>query len=92
MEFIVYVLFSEKEEKIYVGFTSNLDNRLISHNKLAQKGWAIKFRPWIVFYTETYQSKAEAMRREKQLKSSKGRSFIRNLIREKRGIGFISVS
>ena len=78
--FTVYVLYSEKFDKIYIGFTSNLPQRLLSHNELATKGWTIKFRPWIVIYTEEYDQKPDALKREKQLKSFRGRQFIRNLI------------
>ena len=78
--FTVYALYSGKFDKIYIGFTSNLPQRLLSHNELATKGWTIKFRPWIVIYTEEYDKKPEALKREKQLKSFRGRQFIRNLI------------
>jgi putative endonuclease len=79
--FIVYVLYSEAFDKIYVGFTSNLENRLLSHNVLAKKGWTIKFRPWKLIYTESFDDKSDAMTREKQLKSAQGRAFIRSLIK-----------
>ncbi len=78
--YIVYVLYSQQYDKIYIGYTSNLEERLKSHNELGKKGWTIRFRPWVVVHTETHNSKADAMRREKQLKSAKGRQFIRNLI------------
>jgi len=48
--FTTYVLYSEKHDKIYIGYTSNLHQRLISHNELATKGWTIKFRPWKLMY------------------------------------------
>ena len=80
--YTTYVLYSEKYDKIYIGFTSNLKQRLISHNKLATKGWTIKFRPWKVIYYEMHETKQEAMKREKQLKSYQGRKFIRNLIND----------
>ncbi len=80
MSFTVYVLYSKTHDKIYVGFTSDLDNRLLSHNELATKGWTIKFRPWVVVHTESFQSKKEAMTREKQLKSARGREFIKSKI------------
>ena len=83
MDFKVYVLYSPSYHKIYIGFTSDLDARLLAHNQLATKGWTIKFRPWIVIYTETFFSKKEAMAREKQLKSAKGRLFIKSLISNK---------
>ena len=78
--FIVYGLHSEKHNKIYIGFTSDLEARMNSHNQLATKGYAIKYRPWKVIYTEEFSDKASAMKREKELKSSNGRAFIRSLI------------
>jgi len=78
--FNVYVLYSEKYNKIYVGMTSNLEERFKSHNELGKKGWTIKFRPWVIIYTEEYEEKSAALKREKQLKSAQGRLFIRSLI------------
>ena len=78
--FTVYVLYSKQFDKIYVGFTINLDNRFKSHNELGKKGWTVKFRPWAVLHTEGFETKAAAMEREKQLKSAKGRAYIRELI------------
>ena len=79
--FTVYALYSKKFDKIYIRFTSNLQQRFLSHNELSKKGWTIKFRPWQIIYTEEFDSKSEAMKREKQLKSAKGREFIRNKIK-----------
>ncbi len=74
--FKVYVLYSKKFNKIYIGFTSNLEARLLSHNQLATKGYTIKFRPWEIAFSETYPNKKEAMAREKFLKTGKGRTFV----------------
>ena len=80
--FTVYVLDSEKFDKIYIGYTSDLEKRFTSHNKLGTKGWTIKFRPWRIIHTEKFSTKSDAMKREKQLKSSRGRNWIReNLIK-----------
>jgi putative endonuclease len=79
-EFVVYILYSEKFNKNYTGFTSNLIERFKSHNVLSTKGYTLKFRPWTVIYVEFFSSKAEAMKREKYLKSGIGREFIKNLI------------
>ncbi|WP_291118250.1 GIY-YIG nuclease family protein [Flavobacterium sp. UBA6135] len=70
MGYIVYILFSEKHNKTYVGLTSSLIQRFKSHNELATKGYTIKFRPWKVIYLEVYNSKTEAMTREKWFKTS----------------------
>ena len=79
-EFVVYILYSEKFNKNYTGFTSNLIERFKSHNILGTKGHTLKFRPWSVIHVEFFSSKAEAMKREKYLKSGIGREFIKNLI------------
>ena len=81
--FIVYVLYSEKYDKIYIGFTSDLYARLLSHNKLAKKGWTIRYRPWALIHKEVFEEKKSAMDREKKLKSAKGRLFVRSLIQQK---------
>ena len=80
--FTVYILFSEKYDKIYIGYTSDLENRLESHNHFAKKGYTIRYRPWKVIHTETFNTKKEAMKREKQLKSAKGRAFAWNLVKQ----------
>ena len=78
--FTVYVLFSKDYNKIYIGFTSDLGQRLLFHNELGKKGWTIKFRPWQLIYKEEYASKPAAMKREKELKTATGRKFIWSLI------------
>jgi putative endonuclease len=78
--YFVYVLYSEAFDKIYIGFTSDLKARLLSHNELATKGWTIKYRPWKLIYSEEFQEKVDALKREKELKSYQGRIFIRNKI------------
>ena len=79
-EFVVYLLYSENFNKTYTGFTSNLIERFKSHNFLGTKGYTLKFRPWKVVYVEFYNSKSDAMNREKYLKSGVGREFIQNII------------
>ena len=78
--FKVYVLYSKKYKKVYIGFTSNLQERFKSHNELATKGWTIKFRPWDLVFIEEFQTKSEALKREKNLKGAKGRDEIWKII------------
>ncbi len=72
----VYVLYSGKYNKIYIGYTGNLEERLLSHNELGKKGWTIKFRPWLLVHKEEFKTKTEALQREKELKTASGRRFI----------------
>lgn len=78
--YTVYVLYSESHNKIYIGYTSDLEDRLLSHNVMGTKGFAVKYRPWRVIHTESFLEKTDALKREKQLKTAKGREFIRSLI------------
>jgi putative endonuclease len=78
--FKVYALYSEKFNKIYVGMTSNLEERFKSHNVLSLKGWTKNFRPWSIIHVEEYAEKNAALKREKQLKGAAGRNFVRSLI------------
>jgi putative endonuclease len=81
--YTVYVLYSQVFNKIYIGFTSNMEERLRAHNELRKTGWTIRYRPWAILYTEIVDTRGNAMKREKELKSAYGRKFIWNMIREK---------
>ncbi len=78
--FTVYVLYSEKYNKIYIGYTSNIEQRLLSHNELETKGFTLRYRPWKLIYSEVFSEKSEAMKREKQLKTARGRAFVWSLV------------
>ena len=85
MIFSVYILFSSSHNKIYIGYTSYLEKRLLSHNHLAPKGYTVRYRPWVLIHSEIFNTKVEAMKREKELKSGRGRKFIWELIRSGSG-------
>ena len=78
--FFVYVLYSPSADKFYVGYTSNLESRILSHNLLGTKDWTKRHRPWNLVYTESYESKSKALEREKELKTGVGRQFIRKML------------
>ena len=82
MNFIVYILFSDSKNKFYIGFTSNLKERLIRHNQKS-KGFTGNTNDWKVVYTENYETKELAHKRELQIKSWKSRIKIQELIKNK---------
>jgi putative endonuclease len=89
--YTVYVLYTEKYDQLYIGYTSDLINRFRSHQFLATKGHTIKYRPWKVIHVEQYETKAEAMKRELALKGGQGRAWIRQyIIPQMISFGFIS--
>jgi putative endonuclease len=85
--YTVYILFSENFNKIYIGYTSNIEQRFLSHNQLSKKGYTVKYRPWRIVYTESFEDKKQAIKREKELKSAKGRNWIHKTIIKKCSLG-----
>jgi len=76
-EFVVYILYSEKHDKFYKGFTTSLIERFKSHNEPATKGYTVRFRPWVVVHVEFFDTKRDATKRESFLKTGAGRAWIR---------------
>ena len=79
-EFVVYILFSKRLNKTYVGFTSNLVERFKSHNQLSKTGFTTKYRPWEVIYVEFFHSKSDALLKEKFFKTGIGREIIKEVV------------
>jgi putative endonuclease len=66
---------------IYVGQTDDFDRRFKEHNGEGDfKSWASRYAPWVLFYSEDYQTRSEAVKREKYLKTGAGRAFLRNVL------------
>jgi len=70
---------SQKDKKFYVGFTSDLQNRLKRHNDGLVESTKFR-RPFKVVYYEACVNKDDAIRRERYLKSTYGKRYIRNRI------------
>jgi len=81
--FFVYVLYSRSADKFYVGYTSNLESRLLSHNQLGTKDWTKRFRPWELVHTEIYETKSSALKREKELNTGVGRELKQKMLSKK---------
>ncbi|TYA75033.1 GIY-YIG nuclease family protein [Seonamhaeicola marinus] len=73
---LVYVLRSEKDGRFYVGMTSNIERRLEEHNKGRTKSTK-GYRPWKLFFFERFDTRLEARKREKYLKSGYGKQWIK---------------
>ncbi len=77
--YFVYVLFSPKIGKYYTGHSADVRVRLEQHNN-SIRGWSSRGKPWKLVYTEEYSTRSDAMKREKFLKSGKGREFLKSCI------------
>ncbi|OGX05459.1 MAG: hypothetical protein A3G87_09620 [Omnitrophica bacterium RIFCSPLOWO2_12_FULL_50_11] len=79
--YYTYVLWTQAEERFYIGYTADLKRRLAEHrrNKVytTQRYQQIQ----LIFY-EAFLSQADAKRRENYFKSSKGKKALRMMLRE----------
>ncbi|MFA4989286.1 MAG: GIY-YIG nuclease family protein [Candidatus Omnitrophota bacterium] len=75
----VYALRSIKDNRIYIGITKDLENRIKEHNSGKTKSTKF-YKPWILFYSEKSISRNFAREREKELKSGSGREYLRGMI------------
>ena len=75
--YTVYVLYSKPHDRLYIGMTTDLEQRMLSHNHLGKKGYTKRYRPWTLILTELYESFRDARQRELQLKTGQGRAWIR---------------
>jgi len=71
MEYAVYILYSKKSNRTYVGMTSHLIQRFYSH-AIYGKDSTSKYRPWMVFHVEFFATKSEALQRERYFKQGSG--------------------
>ncbi len=71
MNYWVYILKSQKDGRHYIGSTADVDARLAYHNAGRQRSTKSRV-PFILVYTEGFDTKGAALAREKQIKSYKG--------------------
>lgn len=77
----VYVLRSRIKNFLYVGFTHNLKKRFVEHNnkeEVSTKAYA----PFELIFYEAYRNEKDAKRREEYLKTTKGKTTLRSMLRE----------
>ncbi|PIP87469.1 endonuclease [Candidatus Campbellbacteria bacterium CG22_combo_CG10-13_8_21_14_all_36_13] len=80
--FIVYAIYNQKHNKIYIGQTKDIEDRLDLHkSKVFHKSYTSRFDgQWKLIYKEQVPDRQTALRREKELKSFRGREFIKKYI------------
>jgi putative endonuclease len=80
MKYYVYVLQSKIDQKFYTGFTKDMANRLDEHNKGKIVSTKNR-RPFNLVYYECSLNIDDALHREKYLKTTYGKRYIRNRIK-----------
>lgn len=75
----VYILYSPKLDKFYIGQTTDLNSRLLQHNDPDSSYSTKGGQPWEIFLTMNCNSIAHAMKLERHIKNMKSKKFILNL-------------
>lgn len=75
----VYVLISDKDNNFYIGQTNNLQSRIERHNAGYIKSTQHR-RPLRLIFHREFESRADAMRFEKYLKSGYGYKYIKSIL------------
>jgi putative endonuclease len=81
MEYYVYAIQSQKDGRIYVGMSENVELRIITHNNgrvFSTKG----FLPWLLIYKEFVGERKNARVKEKYYKSGCGKEFLKRLAKD----------
>jgi putative endonuclease len=78
--FYTYILFSEKDNKMYTGYTNNLKLRFEQHNKGKVESTKDR-RPLKLVYYEACLNQQDATHREKYLKTYHGKMFLKNRLK-----------
>ncbi len=78
--YYIYVLYSLKDKMLYTGYSSDLKKRLNQHQQGAV--FATKYRlPLKLIYSEACLNKADAIAREKYLKSGMGKRYLKTRLK-----------
>ncbi len=74
----VYATYNKKNDKIYIGESSNVERRVEEHNQKKGNHFTAKFEgDWVLIQKESLITRSEAIKREIQLKSHQGRAYLK---------------
>lgn len=79
--FYVYVLKSLHHDFIYIGFTTDLKERFKEHNSGKSKSTK-PYLPYDLIHYEAYKSEKDAKRREAYLKTNRGKTTLKTMLKE----------
>jgi putative endonuclease len=80
MEYYVYILFSDKLQKFYIGTTDDVEQRLLEHNNARYPdAYTVKGIPWTLYLTIVCESSRLAYQIEAFIKKMKSSAFVRRL-------------
>jgi putative endonuclease len=78
--YYTYVLYSDKDKKLYYGYTTDLAQRFEQHRQGGVESTKDR-RPLKLIYYESCLHKEDALQREKYFKTYRGRQFLQNRLK-----------
>ena len=78
--YFIYILYSRKTDKYYIGSTDKVDARLKHHNSGSTPSTKAEAPEWVIKYTESLSNRRSALKRELEIKKKKSRKYIEWLI------------
>lgn len=81
---VVYIIYSEKLDKFYVGKSENFEQRIMIHNSDENEKWSKAGRPWIEYLIIDCKSFTQAGKIERYIKAQKSKKYVVSL-KEKPG-------
>jgi len=78
--YYAYVLKSRKDNKLYIGYSSDLKNRFKEHTNGEVVSTKHR-RPLDLIFYEAFKDQKDALRREKYFKTEKGKSSLKQIMR-----------
>ena len=75
----VYILYSEKLNRFYIGYTSDLKTRMEFHANAENRKFTHNATDWKLFLTIDCNNKIQGLAIEKHIKSMKSKVYIENL-------------
>ena len=82
MKYYTYILRSQVDGRLYKGHASDIEKRLKEHNSGKTKSTK-GYIPWEIVYYEEFETKGEAIEREKFFKTGFGREYIKSKLDKK---------
>ena len=80
--YYVYIPYSKQIDRYYVGQTEDIEKRIQSHLSGISKYTSFA-EDWIEVYSEGFETREEAIKRENEIKRKKSRKYVEWLIRNK---------
>jgi putative endonuclease len=75
-----YIIYSKSHDRYYVGYSQNPATELERHN-LGGMPATRRHKPWQLVYTEKYPGEQDALRRSREIKSKRSKSYIEQLLK-----------